>query len=78
MPSPPFSTPPPPASSPSPAGPRRLGSRILFGLCYLVVVVGILAILGGDVGDGIAIAVIGGLPLAWHLVVSLTRMSRPG
>jgi zinc protease len=78
MPSPPFSMPPPTASSPLSAGPRRLGSRILFGLCYLVVVVGILAILGGDVGDGIAIAVIGGLPLAWHLVVSLIRMSRPG
>ncbi len=75
-PPPPFSVPPRSASSSRPASPRRLGSRILLGLCYLVMAFGILAVIGGDVSDGIAIAVIGGLPLAWHLVSSQLRIRR--
>jgi hypothetical protein len=39
---------------------------------------GILAVIGGDVSDGIAIAVIGGLPLAWHLVSAQLRIRRGG
>jgi hypothetical protein len=39
---------------------------------------GILAVLGGDVSDGTAVAAIGGLPLAWHLVSAQLRIHRGG
>lgn len=80
---PPAAAPPPPqAASPGKAaGPRSRGSRILRAVNICVVIFGVLAILGGDVGDGIVFAIIGVIGLAWQQLATrrtTRRLGHPG
>ncbi len=55
---------PPPATAPRPAM-RRVWRRICRGLSFTLVATGILAMAGGDIGDGIAFLIIGVLAVCW-------------
>jgi hypothetical protein len=80
---------PPPAPAPPPQSvpPGKVtarpswGSRILFAVSICVVIVGVLAIAGGDVIGGIAFVLIGGMGLTWQqLAIRRTtrRLGHPG
>lgn len=80
---PPAPAPPPPQAVPPGKVTARpsWGSRILFAVNICVVIVGVLAIAGGDVIGGIAFVLIGGMGLMWQqLAIRRTtrRLGHPG
>jgi hypothetical protein len=77
---PPTAAPPPPQAVPPGKVTARpsWGSRILLGVNICIVVFGVLAIAGGDVGGGITFVLIGGLGLGWQQLARRRTTRRLG